>query len=126
MFRHRHDPLGLIEPHVGHPQAVGQATAGGDVKALLAAAVDEHQAGLRVLDLLDAGDGADLVKRLVREAVGGGRVGTPHLAAFAEAHHPEGGARRVAAFDHVQVAHLEDAQRHPAAGKQNGLQRKQR
>ena len=58
-------------------------------RALLAAAVDEHQAGLRVLDLLDAGDGADLVKRLVRKAVGRGRVGAPHLAAFAQALPPD-------------------------------------
>ena len=68
---------------------MGQAAAGGDVKALLAAAMDEHQAGLRVLDLFDAGDGADLVERLMRKAVGRGGVGAPHLAAFAEAHHAE-------------------------------------
>ena len=48
------------------------------------------------------------------------------VAAFAQAHHAERFAGLVAAADHVEVTHLEDAQRQRAAGEQHALQREQR
>src|SRR5690606_9539560 len=53
------------------------------------------------------------------------RCGAAHLAALAEADHTKGCARLVAAPDHVEIAHLEDAQGQPAAREQDGLQREE-
>jgi 3,4-dihydroxy-2-butanone 4-phosphate synthase len=71
-------------------------------------------------ELDDARQRADAVKALAALA------GLLHLDALGQAHHAKRGAAFVATLDHVQVAHLENAQRQQTVRKQHQVERKQR
>src|SRR5690606_27109407 len=122
---HRHPRLGRVQGDVAHPQAMGQLLAAADMEALLAPAANEDQAGLGAFHLVDAGQGADRMEGLAGEAGRCIGIDAPHLAAFGQADHAERCAGLDAAVDHVEVAHLEDPQRHPAVREQDGAKREQ-
>src|SRR5687768_16867546 len=86
-----------------------------NAEAPLAARRDLQEPELRHVPGGDARRGAHV----------GGRGGRAHLRAFANQAHAERALVFHAAFRHLQVALLEDAQRQPAAGKQNRAQRKE-
>jgi hypothetical protein len=58
-------------------------------------------------------------------AAGSGIGGTAHFRAFGQRHHAKRRACLVAFADHVEVAHLKDAQRQDTARKQHRAQREQ-
>ncbi|MNR30244.1 hypothetical protein D3C85_1476890 [compost metagenome] len=117
---HGHRQVLVNEFHIGDPQAVRQAAALAHAKALCALAQQVHQSGLRVLQL------GNRRQRAHGMELFGWRARLAHLLAFAQRDHAKrcAGARTFA--HHVQVAHLEHAQRQPAAGKQHAAQREQR
>lgn len=113
---------------LANPQAVLELLAAGQAKTPTAVAADHHQPRLRTLQCDDVRQRADRLERFRLEglAVGCLRATLTHLLPLRQAHHPEGRTLLVAAADQIEVAHLEDAQRQHAAGKQHRLQWKQR
>jgi hypothetical protein len=75
-----------------------------NAKALRADALDLQQAALRRFEFADRGQRADGGKAL------GIGAGLAHLAAAGEADHAERRIGLAALADHVEIAHLEDAQ----------------
>jgi hypothetical protein len=74
---------------------------------------------LRRIEFADDGQRADGRKAFCIGA------GLAHLAAAREADHAERRIGLAAFADHVEIAHLEDAQGKHAAGEQNGTEREQ-
>jgi hypothetical protein len=133
MSRTTHRHVGVVgqQLDVGNPQAVLELLATLDPEPLRADAGDHHQARLRALELRDARERADGKEGLAREAVArrlavGGARPAAGVRPFAQADDAERFAGLVAVAYHVQVAHLEDAQRQGAAREQDRLERKQR
>ena len=85
-------------------KAVGQVLAPSDAKTLATSAQQGDQSGLGCLQLLDDGQGTDVVEAFFW------RSGLAHFLALGECNHAEGGACSVALAHHVQVAHLKHPQ----------------
>ena len=96
-----------------------ELVAGGDAKALRTDGADHHEAGAGRFQFADGRQGADIGEGFLAARL-------PHLRALRQQNHAEWRAGLVAAADHVQVAHLENAQLQYAAGKQHRAQREQR
>ena len=104
---------------LGRPQPVLLQFARTNAKALHADAFDLHQPGLRRFEFADGREGTERGKAL------GFSPGPANLRALREADHAKRRAVLVASADHVEVAHLEDAQWQEAAGKQHSAQGEQ-
>src|SRR6476646_10885590 len=97
-------------------QAIGLHTAREDAKARLARRDDMEKAELWHVLFDDLGEGTGVVRRCRRA----------DFLAFADGADAEGRAVAQAGFQHLDIALLEDAKRQPSAGKEHGVQRKER
>lgn len=116
LFRHR---LVAFFGHQFHPrprESVGLHVPLEDPEAPLAEGHDLEHSELRHVPFADARQRADA----------SGRSRCADLSAFGDEAHAEGRAVLEAGFRHLHVAHLEDAQRQPAARKKHGVQREKR
>mmetsp|Transcript_61159 Transcript_61159/g.144442 ORF Transcript_61159/g.144442 Transcript_61159/m.144442 type:complete len:285 (-) Transcript_61159:471-1325(-) len=122
VLRHGHRRIGRQALDIGHPEAVAEAARPMQTEAFAATGSHQQQAGLDLLDMLDAGQRADVVKGLPLKTLA---LAPPDLVALDQGHHAEGLAPGLTAPHHVEIARLEDAQRQQTAGEQHRSQREQ-
>ena len=119
VVRDGHRDVGGQTLDVGDPQPMLELVAGSDVKALRTDGANHHEAGTGVFQFADRRQSADIGKGLLDARLS-------YLRALRQQNHAKWCAGPVTAADHVQVAHLENAQLQYAAREEHRAQGEQR